>query len=540
MQVQTMEETARDVVVHRRLFAVAGSIYLIWWFAVELILPNTYNPFLSRLAVVGTIFAILGLSYVSKQIRSCLRVLFIACTWLITIHYYSLFYANHGDPNWIVGSYITVIAINFCLWTSTALLSYSVFVTALSVALVVALPHLRDSVFLPGLVTILIQANLGLKLRRGLLKSLSASNERFQTLFHSTFDGILVHEQGRIANTNESLTELSGYTARELSGMNLLDLIAPEERASVAQRVGAQEVLLYETKAITKSGQLKDVEVRAKNFLYENRPARLVAVQDISDRKKAENERISALTLAENVRIRDEFISIASHEFKTPISVLKLQLQILERDQAKGKSNLETSEGRKEVLDLFQRQTDRLSELVETMLDVSRISAGRFVLEKSDVDLTKLIEDAVNLARKRSGGTITAEVPQNLSIYADQRRLEQVLENLLSNAVKYGDGKPIDIQVHAVREEVLILVKDQGIGIDSEALSRIFERFERAIKARNISGLGLGLYIARQIVQAHGGEITVQSQPGQGSTFTVRLPSGRLSNEAPSPKKIEG
>lgn len=501
---------------------VAGGVYLFWWFAVELALPSAFNPFPSRGLVVGTIFLFFGLSYFSKKVRQKIRLVFVAGIWLITFHFFYLFYRNSGDTNWVIGSYITVIAISIALISAAELLAYSLFVLLMAGLLVVVLPALEVSVFFPGLVTILVQANITLKFRLDTIRHLKASNKRFQLLFNSTFEGVLLHEMGTIKNTNDALNELFGYGPGEVIGKSVLDLIHPDVREQVASGMKLVKHHNYETKGITRSGRAIDIEFRAKNFQDEGRPARLVTIRDISDRKRAEDERVKMLTMRENVRIRDEFISIASHELRTPISTLKLQTQIIERDLKKSPDQMMFStESVQNLINLFNRQINRLTELVETMLDVSRISAGRLTLEIHEMDLVRLVRESIEA---RGSERISFVGPEKLIIHGDKHRLEQVVENLLTNAIKYGDGKPISVKVSADTTCAILDVEDHGIGIAEEYLQRIFERFERAISARNISGLGLGLYIVRQIVDAHNGTISVKSKLGAGTTFTVKLP----------------
>ena len=522
------EDVAQQISVYRRLLLVAGGVYLFWWFAIVWILPQAFNPFLSRFAVCAFIFLVWLLSFKSEKVRRHLPFLAFVSVWLITLHYYYLFYENGGDSNWIVGAYITVIAINLCLLSTGRLLSYSIFVLALSIAVAFALPHLEKSVFLPGIVTILIQANMGLHARLSVIKNLFDSNQRFQLLFHSTFDGLIVHDRGLILNVNESMGHISGFSPAELIGKSVFDILDPSERSLVQAKLSLDEVPPYETKGLRKDGRLIDVEVRAKSFLYDNKPAKLVAVQDISDRKKAETERIKALALVENLRVRDEFISIASHELKTPISSLKLQTQIIESDLREGGNEVDSQEKITEAISLFNRQIDRLTELVEAMLDIPRISAGKFTLEVGDVDLVGLAKKTISLMAAQNDNTgappMTLEAPAKVIVHGDRRRLEQVLENLLSNAIKYGDHNPITIKILDENSGTSLIVEDHGLGIAPEYLSRIFDRFERAISARNISGLGLGLYITRQIVEAHGGKLSVESELGRGSRFKVWFP----------------
>jgi len=236
------------------------------------------------------------------------------------------------------------------------------------------------------------------------------------------------------------------------------------------------------------------------------------------------------------VQVRDEFLSIASHELKTPLTSLQLQIdsltrQIDRRPEAALQSGRLAS-GAKAVAD----QTIRLAELVDVLLDVSRITSGRLHFENSELDLVEVVGAAVDRWRpasarvgiepvvQRSESDVTTELPAALSGTWDRLRLEQVLGNLLSNAVKYGAGQPICVQVSGDEARARIRVIDHGIGIAPVDQRRIFERFERAASSRHYGGLGLGLWISRQLVEAMGGSIGVESAPGRGSVFIVELP----------------
>jgi len=227
----------------------------------------------------------------------------------------------------------------------------------------------------------------------------------------------------------------------------------------------------------------------------------------------------------EAIRLRDEFLSIASHELKTPLTSLRLQLSLIERNMgAESRERL-----RPKVLGAH-RQVDRLSGLVDTLLDVSRIATGRIALERSEVDLAFMAREAVERLREvfeQAGSRVHLHAEGPVPGWWDALRLDQVLVNLLTNAAKYGQGRPISIRVEAEAERARFIVQDEGIGIPAEALPRLFGRFERAVSDRHYGGLGLGLYISREIVQAHGGHIQVHSQPGAGATFVVDLPRGR-------------
>ncbi|MEW5851982.1 MAG: ATP-binding protein [Myxococcota bacterium] len=228
------------------------------------------------------------------------------------------------------------------------------------------------------------------------------------------------------------------------------------------------------------------------------------------------------------VQARDEFLSIASHELKTPLTSLVLQIQSLRRmAQRFGSLDQAPPDVVAASLEGVDRQLKRLDGLVGNLLDVARITAGRLGLSLEDVDLASLTRDVVErFAQQAAQAGCSLVVGADTPVRGrwDRIRVEQVITNLLSNAVKYGAGGPVEVSVAEVGGQARLAVRDHGMGISPEDVPRIFERFERAVPARHYGGLGLGLFITRQIVTAHGGTISVTSQPGQGSTFTVDLP----------------
>lgn len=231
----------------------------------------------------------------------------------------------------------------------------------------------------------------------------------------------------------------------------------------------------------------------------------------------------------ETLRLREEFLSIASHELKTPLTALQLQVQVLTRYLGSdGEDGLQRGRAL-HILDGVERQMKRLSRLVNDLLDVSRITAGRLDLDVQDVDLRALVADVVDRfgGEARAAGSTLTLTGEPVSLLCDPFRLDQVLTNLISNAIRYGEGRPIDVTVGAGSGLARISVRDRGIGIVESQIPLVFNRFERVAVSHNYGGLGLGLYIVRQIVEAHGGRILVESTVGEGSTFTVELPQAR-------------
>lgn len=228
----------------------------------------------------------------------------------------------------------------------------------------------------------------------------------------------------------------------------------------------------------------------------------------------------------ESIRARDEFLSIASHELKTPLTSMKLRVQQLERALAQQPPSPQLASRLSDMLPIFQGQLRRLADLVENLLDVSRINESRLDLHLEPTDLAalaRLVSEHLREQLDRTGCKLELEAKEPVRGEWDRLRLEQVMLNLLTNAMKYGAGRPIRLTTLLQGERALLRVSDEGIGIPREAQRRIFERFERAA-SHNYGGLGLGLFITRQIVEAHHGQIWVESEPGRGATFFVELP----------------
>lgn len=249
----------------------------------------------------------------------------------------------------------------------------------------------------------------------------------------------------------------------------------------------------------------------------------LVSLFVLATLRREEMEKELVAQVRRALDARDEFISIAAHELRTPITSLKLQLDMLRRygpaDPARALARFS---------ELGQSQVRRLTELINELLDVTRIQAGRFRLNPRATDLNQLVSD---LAGQYRDSAPSADpllrvngAPEPLLADVDPLRLGQAVENLLSNALKYGGTKPIHLEVEKRDGRGVIRVRDQGIGIPPDLQGRIFDRFERAVDTDSVSGLGLGLFIAKQIVDAHHGEIHVESTVGAGSTFSIEVP----------------
>jgi len=222
--------------------------------------------------------------------------------------------------------------------------------------------------------------------------------------------------------------------------------------------------------------------------------------------------------LLEAIKIRDDFISMASHELKTPITSMKLQVEIVKRKHLGGQL---TRPQLDKLFSTWEDQLDRLNSLIDGMLDVAALSEGQIKTQASKMDLGAAIRSQVD--RFYTEQICFVEKKEVIGFW-DVRKIDQIVSNLLTNAIKYGHQKPIEITLTQEGNQAIIEVTDHGEGIDPENFEKIFRRFERVQSGISVGGIGLGLYIVKQIVEKNGGSISVQSKKGEGSTFTVKIP----------------
>ena len=354
--------------------------------------------------------------------------------------------------------------------------------------------------------------------------------ERFRALVSSVKDYaiFMLDPSGRIETWNAGAERTKGYTADEIVGQHMSRFYTPEDLErrlpatllAQAEREGRVE---SEGWRVRKDGTRfwADVVITA---LVDDRGKLMgyaKVTRDLTERLRAQEEQLRLAHAEEAVRLRDEFLSIAAHELRTPLSAVQLQLQgLLERPEGldpRIRSKVERA----------CRSGERLVALVDTLMDVSRITTGSFNLAPSRFDLTVAVQEVVERFREhatRAGSTVTVRSDGVLEGRWDRLRIEQVITNLLTNALKYAAGTPVEISLGGTEHHVMVTVSDGGPGIPESAQERIFLRFERAAPMRNFGGLGLGLYVARQIVEAHGGEIQLDRLRPKGAHFVIRLP----------------
>lgn len=242
---------------------------------------------------------------------------------------------------------------------------------------------------------------------------------------------------------------------------------------------------------------------------------------DITERKILEEE------LRKTIHLREEFLSIASHELKTPLTSLGLQVQIFHHLLKSAPSVPDLNQQMEPMMEIAERQLRHMAQLVETLLDISRIESGKFRLDRAEMNFSQSVRETLDRMRalaRQAGCEIKVDAPESLVGTWDRARVEQVLSNLLSNAIKYAPGKPIQVRLIQEPELVVLEVEDQGPGVDSSISQSIFEKFHRGSHDKNPGGLGLGLFIVRQIVHAHSGKVSVHPGSLKGAVFRVELP----------------
>nr|WP_294874633.1 ATP-binding protein [uncultured Pedobacter sp.] len=356
--------------------------------------------------------------------------------------------------------------------------------------------------------------------QKSLLAALQLAEERsamLAAIVDSSDDAIISKNlKGIITSWNLSAQRIFGYCAEEMIGESIMKLI-PKDRFEEEPKIlsilkSGQRVDHFETQRVTKQGQLIDVSLTISPV--KNATGKIIGLskiaRDITD-KKLEEQR------------KNDFIAIASHELKTPLTSVRSYIQLV-LARARNSSDAFTEN----ILSRAEVQTTRMVTMIHDFLDLSRLEDGKMSLTLSRFTLVQLMDDLMAEAKVLAPDhIITYQGCTSVEIYADREKISQVLSNLLSNAVKYSRaGTFIHIECTRKQNNVSINFTDQGVGIDPLDQPRLFERFYRIKneQLKNVSGFGIGLHLVSEILKLHGSDIKVKSDPGKGSTFYFTLP----------------
>jgi PAS domain S-box-containing protein len=348
--------------------------------------------------------------------------------------------------------------------------------------------------------------------------TLEGAEHPYRVLIESMNEGaISLSSEGTILYCNTAFARMVGSPLDQIMSRDLCDFVIPDARSSLRDLIdrASEEPSRAEMTLLTASEETLPTQFSLNPVHLEEGITIGVVVTDLSEHKLHQQAEAS-------VRMRDEFLAVASHELRTPLSTLVLRLGLLEHHAAKGDLEQVTASAMR-----AQEQASRIGRLVDRLLDVSQLASERLKLELRRCALHEIVRAAAERLSEQaanSGSEVSLKLENDLFVRADKLRLDDAINNVIANAIKFGAGKPIDIQLKAADEKAVIAVEDQGIGIPEEDLARIFGRFERATKSRHYSGLGLGLYIASQVVERHGGSIRAENRTKGGTRFTIELP----------------
>lgn len=351
---------------------------------------------------------------------------------------------------------------------------------------------------------------------------LEKSEARFRGLSESTYEGIVMHDQGKIIDANQAILNILDYSRSEFVGGEVKNFVSPKSWNLVVENIRLQYEEPYEAEGIKKDGTTVPIEIHAKNVPYQyNKQIRVAAIRDITQRKDTEKTLREAKEKAEAAsRAKSVFLANMSHDLRTPLNGILGYTQILEHDTS-------ISSKQKRVLSIIQKSGEYLLMLINDILDLARADAHKIELDPQPFDLAALISDVCELMQSRAKAknlnclTQIGELPS--AVLGDERRLRQVLVNLLGNAIKFTEKGSVKLTVQKAEAEIdriRFAVSDTGIGIAPKDIEHIFDAFEQVREiGQQDKGSGLGLAISDELVKMMQGNLQVESEVGKGSTF---------------------
>jgi PAS domain S-box-containing protein len=355
--------------------------------------------------------------------------------------------------------------------------------------------------------------------------TLKGAEHPYRVLVESMNEGaISLSTNGVILFGNSAFARMVGVPLDQIMGSDLVKFVPADEIESLKQLIqqSRHKAVRAEMTVQTRSGERLPTQFSLNPVTLEEGPSIGVIVTDLSERKR--NEQAEAA-----LRMRDEFLAIASHELRTPLSALVLRLDLLERQATSG----DLAQVSKSI-ERAQDQTQRITRLVDRLLNVSLLANGKIELQVCRSDLSEIVESVAERFLEQAstaGSELRLSIAPGILVQADKLRLEEPISNVIANAIKFGGGHPIEIELTSRDETAILSVHDRGIGIPPEDLSRIFGRFERTANSQQYGGLGLGLYIASQIVEQHSGSIRAENRPNGGASIIIELP--QLTDKSP-------
>jgi PAS domain S-box-containing protein len=533
-QTSAQRATAHATKRLRVIVAIAGCVYLFWWFMVELLLPGTFNPLASRLVVVAGSPLLFLASYRSAWVERHLSKLFTAWTCLLVAHYCYLIWGNQGEATWWTGAFVTFAATSMCLQSPREVAAFSAFSMACVSVLAALEGQLGHSIYVPGLGTILLLAYITKRSQAiatvATLRAEQAQDQRLllAAIVESSGDAIIGTSLDAVIRTwNHAAERLFGYAAAEVVGRPLALLVSadrPGEDAALLARVAkGEQVAPVDTVRKRKDGT--DVEVSITVSPIRDSHGALggvsIAARDISDRKRAEADVRSASAAAEAANRELEAFSYSiAHDLRSPLRAIDGFASVLAEDHAAS-----LDEGGLHHLHRIRDAARRMGLLIDGLLSLGRLT--RVGLRTQHVDLSRLARATLaHLQESQPNRAVEVVIHEGLVGTGDSALLGAVLENLLNNAWKFTrDTLRPRIEFGATFEagRTVYFVRDNGAGFDMAYASKLFGVFQRLHGQNEFEGTGVGLATVQRIVHRHGGTIWAEAKVGEGACFRFTL-----------------
>jgi PAS domain S-box-containing protein len=528
------EDVANGVDRLRTIVGISGCVYLAWWFMVEVLLPGSFNPLASRLAVVGSSAGLFAASRVNAWVARRLSALFTAWACLLVAHYAYLVHGNHGGSTWWVGCFVTFAAASMCLQSPREVEIFSVCSLG-SVVIVAALEgQLRHSIYVPGLATILLLANITKRSQaiaeRARVARRKSDLQRLElaAIVESSGDAIIASSlSGLIVRFNKGAERLFGFAEQELVGRPLTLLLPSgreaEEPALIARLSNGEAVTPFETVRCRRDGSWVDVSVTISPV----RGARgeLVgfswAARDISEWKLAQLEAVRAREVAEAANRELEAFSYSiAHDLRAPLRGIDGFVRIVLEDFGETLA----AEAR-DHLECVLKNADLMRRLIDGLLELGRVARANVRVQ--DVDLSELARaSATQLQALDRERAVEFAIDEGLRVQGDGTLLRAVVDNLLGNAWKFTRNRAdarIEFGATGSNGQTVYFVRDNGAGFDMTYASRLFGVFQRLHSQQEFDGTGVGLATVQRIVHRHGGRIWAEARVGEGASFQFTL-----------------